>query len=36
MSALLGSIWPILLLTGLFVAAVYLVKHIIHRIVDQK
>lgn len=36
MSILLKSLWPILLLTVLFVAFVYLVKYVIHRIVDQK
>ncbi|PMQ16339.1 hypothetical protein JaAD80_10795 [Janthinobacterium sp. AD80] len=36
MSYLLKSLGPILFLTGLFVAAVYLVKYVIHRIVDHK
>lgn len=36
MSALLGALSPILFLTALFVGVVYLVKHIIHRIVDHK
>ena len=36
MIALLKSLGPILFLTGLFVAAVYLIKYIIHRIVDHK
>lgn len=36
MSYLLKSLGPILFLTGLFVAAVYLVKYVIHRIVEHK
>jgi hypothetical protein len=36
MKNLFLSVLPILLLTGLFVGAVYLVKYIIHRIVDHK
>jgi len=36
MIALLKSLGPILFLTGLFVAVVYLIKYIIHRIVDHK
>lgn len=36
MSALLGGLAPILFLAALFVVVVYLVKHIIHRIVDHK
>jgi hypothetical protein len=36
MSGLFESLGPILLLTGLFVAAVYLVKYVIHRMVDHK
>lgn len=33
---LLKSLGPILFLTGLFVAAVYLIKYVVHRIVDHK
>lgn len=33
---LLKALWPILLPTGLWVASVYLVKYIIHRIFDHK
>lgn len=36
MTMLLKSILPILFLTGLFVAGVYLVKYIIHRFMEQK
>lgn len=36
MTGLLKSILPILFLTGLFVGGVYLVKYIIHRLVDHK
>lgn len=36
MIGLLKSLAPILFLTGLFVLGVYLLKYIIHRIVDQK
>lgn len=36
MMALLSALSPILFLTGLFVGGVYLVKYIIHRIVDHK
>lgn len=36
MTMLLKSIWPILLLAGLFVGAVYFVKYVIHRLVDHK
>lgn len=36
MSLLLGSLWPILILTGLFVGGVYLVKYIVHRWFDHK
>lgn len=36
MMGLLKSLGPILFLTGLFVGGVYLVKYIIHRIVDHK
>ena len=36
MIGLLKSLWPVLLLTGLFVGAVLLAKHIIVRIVGQK
>jgi hypothetical protein len=36
MKALLASLGPLLFLTGLFVGAVYLLKYIIHRLVDHK
>jgi hypothetical protein len=36
MSALLSAFWPVLFLAGLFVCGVYLVKHIIDRIVGVK
>jgi hypothetical protein len=36
MTGLLKSILPILFLTGLFIGGVYLVKYIIHRLVDHK
>lgn len=36
MTGLFKSLGSILLLTGLFVAAVYLVKYVIHRIVGHK
>lgn len=36
MSILLSSLWPILLLTTLFVGGVYLVKYIVHRWFDHK
>lgn len=35
MSILFHALWPILFLVGLFVGVVYLVKFIIHRIVDH-
>jgi hypothetical protein len=36
MMQLLKALMPVLLLTALFVAAVFLIKHIIHRLVDHK
>jgi hypothetical protein len=36
MMALIKSVLPTLLCTGLFVAGVYLVKYIIHRVLDHK
>ena len=36
MIGLFKSLWSILFLTGLFVAAVYFVKYIVHRWVDHK
>jgi len=36
MMLLLKSLWPVLLLTGLFVAGVLFVRHIVVRIVGQK
>lgn len=36
MMGLVKSIGPVLFLTGLFVAVVYLVKYIVHRIIDHK
>jgi hypothetical protein len=33
---LMKSLWPILFLTGLFVAAIYLIKFLLHRFLDHK